>query len=39
LGPFDEVAEVNDECEPACELAVEDIELTRGDEPLDEYSR
>lgn len=35
LGPLDEAAEVKDDCEPMCELATDDIELTRGEELLE----
>lgn len=38
LGPLDEAAEVKDDWEPALELAADDMELTRGDELLDEYA-
>jgi hypothetical protein len=38
LGPLDEAAEVNDDWEPPFELAAEEMELTRGDELLDEYA-
>jgi len=38
LGPLDEAAEVNDEWELKLELDADDMELTRGDEPLDEYA-
>lgn len=36
LGPLDEAAEVNDDWDPAFELAADEIELTRGDELLEE---
>lgn len=38
LGPLEDGAEVNDDCEPPLELAAEEIELTRGDDTLDEYA-
>lgn len=38
LGPMDDWADVYDDWEPVWELAAEDIELTRGDEPLEEYA-
>lgn len=37
LGPLEDAAEVNDDCE-ACELEADPIELTRGDEVPDEYA-
>jgi hypothetical protein len=36
LGPLEEAADVNDDCEPRLELEVDDIEPTRGDALLDE---
>lgn len=38
LGPLEDATEVKDDCEPRWELAADDIELTRGDEPLEEYA-
>ena len=38
FGPLDEAADVNDDCEPALELAADEMELTRGDELLDEHA-
>jgi len=38
LGPLDEAADVYDDWEPALEPVAEDIELTRGDELLEEYA-
>lgn len=38
LGPLDEGAEVKDDCDPALELAAEEMELTRGEDRLDEYA-
>jgi hypothetical protein len=35
---LDEAADVKDDCDPACELAADEMELTRGDELLDEYA-
>jgi hypothetical protein len=35
---MDEAAEVKDDWEPEFELAADDIELTRGEELLDEYA-
>ena len=37
LGPFEEGAEVKEDCESPFELAEDPIELTRGDEVLEEY--
>lgn len=39
MGPFEEAAEVKDECESPLELTEEPIELTRGDEVPEEYAR
>jgi len=36
LGPLDDGADENEDCEPACELPADDMEAPRGDEPLDE---
>lgn len=38
LGPFDEVADVNEECESPLELAEDPMELTRGDDVPEEYA-
>jgi hypothetical protein len=38
LGPLDDAADVKEDWEPAFEPAADDIELTRGDELLDEYA-
>jgi hypothetical protein len=38
FGPRDEAADVNDDCDPVCELPADDIEAPRGDELLDEYA-
>ncbi|KAI1251021.1 hypothetical protein MGN70_008082 [Eutypa lata] len=38
LGPFEEGAEVKDDCESPFELAEDPIELTRGDEVPEEYA-
>lgn len=38
LGPFDDGADVKDECESPFELTDEAIELTRGDEAPGEYA-
>jgi hypothetical protein len=35
---LDEAADVKDECELRLELDADDMELTRGDEALDEYA-
>lgn len=37
LGPWEDGIEEKDDCEPALELAAEEMELTRGDNALDEY--
>lgn len=39
LGPFEEGAEVKDDCESPFELAEEPIELTRGDDVPEEYAK
>lgn len=39
LGPFEEVAEVKDECESPFELAEDPMELTRGDDEPEEYAK
>ncbi|KAG4217648.1 hypothetical protein PC116_g33872 [Phytophthora cactorum] len=36
LGPFEDGAEVNDDCESPLELAEDAMELTRGDDVLEE---
>lgn len=38
LGPLEDCTEVKDDCEDAWELAAEEIELTRGDDPTAEYA-
>lgn len=38
MGPFEEGAEVKDDCESPFELAEDPIELTRGDEVPEEYA-
>lgn len=38
LGPLEDAADVKDDCEPACWLEAEPMELTRGDEVPDEYA-
>lgn len=38
LGPFEDGAEVYDDCESPFELAEDAIELTRGDDVLEEYA-
>lgn len=38
LGPFDEGAEVKEECESPFGLAEDAMELTRGDDVLEEYA-
>ncbi|KAH9999758.1 hypothetical protein F4779DRAFT_622618 [Xylariaceae sp. FL0662B] len=39
LGPLDDVAEVKEDWESPFELAEDPIELTRGDEVLEEYAK
>ncbi|KAI1380891.1 hypothetical protein F4677DRAFT_441221 [Hypoxylon crocopeplum] len=38
LGPFEDGADVKDDCESPFELAEDAIELTRGDDVLEEYA-
>lgn len=38
LGPFEDGAEVKDDCESPLELAEDAMELTRGDDVLEEYA-
>lgn len=38
FGPFEDGAEVNDDCESPFELAEDAMELTRGDDVLEEYA-
>lgn len=39
LGPLEEAAEVNEECDSPLELVDDAIELTRGDEVPEEYAK
>lgn len=39
LGPFEEGAEVKEDCESPFELAEDPMELTRGDEVPEEYAK
>lgn len=39
LGPFEDAADVKEDCDSPLELVEEAIELTRGDEVPDEYAK
>ena len=38
FGPLDEAADVKEDWKPEFELPIDEMELTRGDELLDEYA-